>query len=169
MPEPYPREACAGKLPGARWQHLMCTKLQRLQPFLALLQMFQLLEEGPPHPGASHPQGGQQPGAPGQLGERPRLTPPATPKERGPSPFTSSISWALRPQAGGRPALQSTHLAAFHASSELSCHRLISLGSSGSCRFLLLPKAGFKLVKKVQARGIFILCILMLTAQAKRC
>lgn len=113
------------------------------------------------------PPQGRQPGAPGQLGERPRLTPPATPKERVPSPFTSSISWALRPQAGGRPALQSAHLAAFYASSELSCHRLISLGSS--CRFLLLPKAGFKLVRKVQARGIFILCILMLTAQAKCC
>lgn len=42
------------------------------------------------------PQGGQ-PGAPGQLGERPTLTSPATPKEKSPSPLISSLSWALRP------------------------------------------------------------------------
>lgn len=36
------------------------------------------------------PQGGQ-PGAPGQLGECPRITPAATAKARGASPFTSSM------------------------------------------------------------------------------
>ena len=54
-----------------------------------------------------------------------------------------------------------------HTGSDLGCHRLISLSSNGSCRFLLLPKASFKLVRKVQARGIFVLCILILTAQDK--
>lgn len=46
-----------GKLPGARWQHFMCTELRRTRSFLALLQMFQLLKEGPQHPGKSWPRG----------------------------------------------------------------------------------------------------------------
>lgn len=112
MPEPHPREGCAGKLPRARWQHLMCTKLQRLQPFLALLQMCQLLTEGPQHPAVFRPQEGQ-PGAPGQLGECPELTPPTISNGRGPSlPIFSPGLFCLKQRA----ALQSTHLSAFHAS-----------------------------------------------------
>lgn len=145
----------------------MRTKLRRPQPFLALLQMCQLLKEGPQHPGASRPQGrtgrelldslGNVPNSPHQLHRREKVPLFS---------YSALVSSALCRRGASAAERTPRCLLREHTSSDLSCHRLIS---NGSRRFLLLPKASFKLVRKVQARGIFILCILILTAQAKCC
>lgn len=106
VPEPPQGEDCCGKLPGARWQTLTCTELQRLQPFdSVVLQMCQLPARGCSRQ-VSPSLGGSIPSQPQQ--EEISLSAHSAP---------ASPAWSRR-----EADLQSVHLGAFCSDTAAKAH-----------------------------------------------
>lgn len=129
----------------------MRTKLRRPQPFLALLQMCQLLKEGPQHPGASRPQGGTA-GSSWAAWAMSRTNPISYTEGKRSHSFHIQ-PWSLLPYAGGGPALQSAHLGAFYASTQAQTSAVTDSSATAAAGSSCSPRRALSLLERCKQEG----------------